>query len=162
MSPQIAPVGPHPGVDVLFIGSLLWSGRIEAGIVLAFVHDDDFESTVLSIVVAAIRQLVLAEKPIGPQMVMDELRRTGELTRQVAVQLQAATTSGADSGVPVRHYAAPVVADSLRRRVESAGVALTTAADEMAEDDLAPLVQRAAVSVRDCANRLAALRGEQS
>jgi replicative DNA helicase len=129
---------------------------------LAFVHDDDFESTVLSTVVAAIRRLVLAEKPIGPQMVMDELRRMGELTREVAVQLQAATTSGADSGVPVPHYAAAVVADSLRRRVESAGVALTAAADGMAEADLAPLVHRAAVSVRDCANRLATLRGEQS
>ena len=161
MSPQIAPAGPHPGVDVLFIGALLWSSRVEAGIVLAFIHDDDFESPVLSTVVAVIRRLVMAEKPVGPQMVMDELRRTGDLSRQVAVQVQAATTSGADSGVAVRHYAAAVVADSLRRRVESAGVALTAAAGDMTEADLAPLVHRAAVSVRDCANRLATLRGEQ-
>ncbi|EUA20873.1 hypothetical protein I545_1318 [Mycobacterium kansasii 662] len=71
----------------------------------------------------------------------------------------AATTSGACSSA-ARHYAAAVVAESLRRQVESAGSALSAAAGTAPEIDLAALVERAAASISGCAWRLEQLRGE--
>jgi hypothetical protein len=156
---QIPPVGPHPDVDVLFVGSLLWSTPAYAAEVLAFVLDDDIESPTLAIVLGAVRTLAYAGKPVGPQLVLDELRRFSAIRGDVAEQLKTATTSGADPGA-ARFYAAAVVADSLRRRVASAGVALTDTARGSAEADLAPLVTRAATACTDCAERLRHLRGD--
>jgi replicative DNA helicase len=121
------------------------------------VVDDDVDWPRVPIV-AAVRRLASRGVPPSPQLVADELRRGGKLDRQIGVGLASATTAGA-SGSAARHYAAAVVAESLRRRVESAGAALQTAAEASAESDLAPLAARAAAQVRDCADRLAALRG---
>jgi hypothetical protein len=155
---QIQPIGAHPNIDVLFVGALLWCKPTEAVDVLAFVENGDVESSALATVLSAVRALANAGKPLGPQVVLDEIRRTGALNAIVADQVRAATTSGADPGA-ARHYGAGVVAEALRRRIDSAGTALTAAAADAAEADLAPLVTRAAESVRDCADRLAALRG---
>ncbi len=76
----------------------------------------------------------------------------------MAEQLKAATTSGADPPAAVRQYAIASVADSLRRRTAAAGAALSAIA-EGAEADIAPMVERAATSVRDCADRLATCGG---
>ena len=76
-----------------------------------------------------------------------------------AVALASVTTSGA-CAMAARYYAAATVAEALRRRVESAGVALNSAAQAAAEADLGPLAARAAESINDCAERLAVLRGE--
>jgi replicative DNA helicase len=156
MTPQIQPIGAHPDVDVLLIGALLWSNPNG---LLDLIADDDIEDPALAAVLAAIRTLAGAGKPCGPQLVLDELRRRGAVSTTVAEQLVAATTCGADP-LAARHYAAAAVAESLRRRVESAGAALVAAGAEVAEADLAPLVGRAAESVLDCARRLVALRGE--
>jgi replicative DNA helicase len=156
---QIPPIGPHPGADVLLIGSLLWSRSGESGAVLALVSDDDIANQTVAAVLAAIRALTGAGKACGPQLVLDELRRTGALNSQAAEQLRLATTCGACSDA-AREYAAAVVAESLRRHVESAGHALVSAADDAAEADLTPLVTRATGAVLNCLERLRLLRGE--
>jgi len=155
---QISPVGPHPGVAELLVGALLYSTAVEASAVLAFVVDDDVDWP-LGPIVAAVRRLAAGGAPPSPQLVADELRRCGKLDRQIGVALASATTAGA-CGSAARHYAAAAVAESLRRRVESAGAALRAAALSAAEADLAPLAEQAAAQARDCADRLAALRGD--
>jgi hypothetical protein len=160
MTAQITPVGPHPSVEVLLVGAVLWAPTGDIGLIpLPWVKDDDIEDPALAKVLATARALCYARQPHSPQLVLDELKRSGSLTPAVAEQLKAATTSGADPAA-VRQYAAAVVADALRRRVASAGVALSAIADQGTEADIAPMVERAAASVRDCADRLAALRGE--
>jgi replicative DNA helicase len=121
------------------------------------VVDDDVDGP-LEPIVAAVRRLAVGGVPPSPQLVADQLRRSGKLDRQIGVALAAATTAGACSPA-ARHYAAAVVSEALRRRVESAGAAMQTAAEASAEADLAPLAARAAAQVRDCAERLTALRG---
>ena len=154
---QIPPVGTPPHVAELLVGALLYSTDAEALAVLAFVDDDDIPWP-LAPILAAVRRLATRGVPPAAQLIADELRRGGKLDRQVGVALASATTAGACSSA-ASHYAAAAVAESLRRRVESAGAALQTAAEASAEADLAPLAARAAAQVRDCADRLAALRG---
>jgi replicative DNA helicase len=158
---QLRPVGPHPSTDVLLVGSLLWwsSSPTDAADVLRHVRDDDISSPALATVLAAIRLLAQTGRPCGPQLVADELRRAGTLTRAVADQLRAATTCGADP-LAASHYAAAMVAESLRRRIDSAGHALMLAAQDAAEAELVALVEQTAALVSDCGNRLAVLRGE--
>lgn len=155
---QMRPVGHEPGVADLFVGALLYSTLAEARFVLILVHDGDINPP-LSTVLSAIRRLADCGVTPSPQLVLDELRRQGSLTRQVATTLMAATTSGACSSA-ARHYAAAVVAESLRRQMESAGSALSAAAGTAPEIDLAALVERAAASISGCAWRLGQLRGE--
>lgn len=160
MTAQIPPVGPHPGVDVLLVGAALWAPAEAIQLVnLAWVKDEDVENPALATVLSTIRSLMYARQPHSPQLVLDELKRAGSLTEPVAEQLKAATTSGADPNA-LPQYAAATVADSLRRRTAAAGYALTTIAAEGAEADIAPMVEWAAESVRDCARRLEQLRGE--
>jgi replicative DNA helicase len=151
------PIGPIPCVAELLVGALLYSTAAEASTVLGFVADDDVDWP-LEPIVAAVRRLAAGGAPPAAQLVADELRRGGKLDRQIGVALASATTTGA-CGSAARSYAAAVVAESLRRRVESAGAALQSAAAASAEAELAPLVERAAAQARDCADRLAALRG---
>jgi replicative DNA helicase len=158
---QIPPIGPHPTAGVLLLGALLWSRPAEAAVVLELVADDDMVTPSLSLVLSAVRGLITAGTPPGPQLVLDALRREGTLKHFALKDLQDATTSGAQP-LALREYAAAVVSDALRRRIDSAGVALTTAASDAAEADLAPMVTGAAESICDCADRLAALRGDSS
>lgn len=154
----VEPVGPHPTASNCLLGALMFAELPEVTAVLGWVTDDDLdapESTVL----AAVRTLAGRGVSPVPQLLADELRRTGRLARPVAAVLPVATTSGACSQ-SARHYAAAVVADSLRRRVESFGNALSAAAYTAAEVDLAPLVAQAAKTVTDCSRRLELLRGE--
>jgi replicative DNA helicase len=138
---------------------LLWSEPAAAAEVLELVTDDDMSTPSLSLVLSAARRLITAGTPPGPQLVLDALRREGTLKHFAAKDLEDATTSGAQP-LALREYAAAVVSESLRRKINSAGVALTTAADGAAEVELAPLVSRATVACLDCAGRLDQLRGE--
>lgn len=158
MSAQIPPIGPHPSVDVLLVGAALWESDHLALVSLAFVRDDDIENPALAQILATVRSMVYAHQAHSPQLVLAELKRAGSLTPAVAEQLKAATTSGADPPAAVRQYAIASVADSLRRRTAAAGAALSAIA-EGAEADIAPMVERAATSVRDCADRLATCGG---
>lgn len=162
---QIRPVGPHPDTAVLLIGSLLWASPaskspegFDTADVLRMLHDDDVADPATATVLAAVRRLSESGQS-GPQLVYDELRRLGEFCGDVPERLQAAVTSGA-TPEQARPLAAAVVADSLRRRVESAGAALSSAAVTAVEAALAPMVATAAATVADAARRLDTLRGE--
>lgn len=157
---QIPPVGSTPALDVCLVGALLYASPSAASGVLRLVLDDDIEKPALATVLAAIRRLMAADKPAGPQLVFDELRRAGELTVAVADQLRAAVGCGA-ADLAAQDYGAAVVAGSLRRRMASVGHAITEAAQSAAEHDLSPMVASAAVSVSYAAHRLAELRGER-
>lgn len=141
------------------VGSLLWAGARQAAEVLALVRDEDMATPALSTVLAAVRSLVDSGTPAASELVLDALQREGTVKEFAFKALQDAVTSGAQPQA-ARQYAGAVVANALRRQINSAGVALTTAATEAAEADLAPLVERAGDFVRDCAERLRHLRGD--
>ena len=158
---QLPPVGPLPAAELLLVGALLWlRADDEPGPVLALVLDEDLADPALAEVLQCARSFIYGGESVGPVVVADELGRAGTLTKLVAERLTAATTSGAVPAA-LRQYACAVVAASLRRRVESAGTALTAAAASSAEANLAPLAERAAAGVVDCASRLECLRGER-
>jgi replicative DNA helicase len=146
-----------PDAAITFIGCLLWASSSDASVVLELISDDDFDPA-LSVLVATIRGLAAAGKPCHAQIVADELNIGGDIDRGIGLALMEATVCGA---VPeaARYYASAVVASSLRRKVESAGAALTEAATMVAESDLALLASRVAAGIVDCAARLAKLRG---
>lgn len=154
---QIPPVGPVPNTDEVFVGALLYAAPDTVGGVLAVVDDDDLESPALAIVVAAIRRLAGAGRTYGPQLVLDELRRCGHAKGAVLEQFQRTWTTGA-APEAARDYGAAVVASRLRRLVESAGHALTAAASDAAETDIAALAEQSATAIRAVADRLHQLR----
>jgi replicative DNA helicase len=143
----------------MLLGALLWSPPAQAAQVLELVTDEDMATPSLAAVLSAVRRLVSAGTPPGPQLVADALRREGTLKHFAAKDLQDAATSGAQP-LALRQYAAAVVAEALRRKIHSAGAALSTAAADAAEADLAPLVSRATVACLDCVGRLDQLRGD--
>jgi hypothetical protein len=155
----IPPVGHMPDVETVFVGTLLWSSPTDAATVLELVADDDLEAPALSVLVATIRHLAAARRPVHAQMVFDELGRGGGVHSGIATALMHATTCGALPDA-ARSYAAAVVARSLRRKVESAGHALVEAAKCGPEASLAHIISRATVACLDCAGRLAELRGD--
>ena len=156
---QVQPVGPHPSVDTLLIGALLWTPIQTAVSVLGLVHDDDLEHPADAGVLAAIRTLALAGKPTGPQLVFDELRRTGAATGPVLDHLRAAVTSGAEA-LAVDAYAAAVVAISFRRLVANIGNAMMELADLAPEADIVRVITSATARITKTAERMAMLRGE--
>lgn len=156
---QIPPVGPHPTVGVVFVGALLWSSPAAAAPVLDLVVDDDMATPSLSAILAAVRRLVAAGTPPGPQLVLDAIQRVGTLKAFAAEDLRDAVTSGAQP-MALREYGAAVVSGALRRRIESASHSLASAAADAPEEALAAMVSRATVTCLDCAARLEELRGE--
>ena len=154
---QIAPVGPVPDTDTVFVGAVLYADPSVVTDVLAVVQNDDLENPSLAAVVAAIRSLTAAGKPYGPQLVLDELRRHGQAKGAVLEAFQRTWTTGA-APEAARDYGAAVVANRLRRLVESAGHALTAAAADAAEIDIARIVERSTSAIRDCNDRLTQLR----
>ena len=95
----------------------------------------------------------------APELVLDELRRTGRLNRQTACWLASATTAGAPPET-ARRYAAAVVAHSLRRQLNSWGTTLISTADTASEDELEVIITRFAHTIAATFARLAALRGD--
>lgn len=158
---QTRPVGAVPAIDVLFVGALLYCPTPDVAAVLELVADDDIESIALATVLGAVRRLATAGKPCGPQLVLAELQRSGDLRHHngVADALREAITSGADPNA-APSYADPVVSGAMRRRLDSAGAALQAAAREASEDELSSLVSILSRSLGDCGTRLARLRGE--
>ena len=120
----ILPVGPHPTAGIVFLGALLWSTPVDAADVLALIRDDDMATPSQESVLAAIRQLVDAGSLPGPQLALDELRRARHAEALRRTDLADATTSGA-APMALRQYAAAVLSEALRRRIESAALALS-------------------------------------
>lgn len=150
----VPPVGPLPSVDDLLVCSLLYGDQLD---VLAIVHEDDLASPHAGAVLAAIRALTDRGTTVCPQMVLSELMRVGA-SRPAIDALRIATTAGAAS-CAARDLAGAVVAAAFRRKVESSGHAMKSAAERMAEADLGALVSHVANDCGDTAARLARLRG---
>jgi replicative DNA helicase len=155
---QIRAVGVEPSVADLLAGSYLYSTCAEVLDVSRFVDLDDFDEPAKT-VVASIVALARRNVPPSPQLVADDLKRQGKLTRTRGVWLASAATSGACASA-ARSYAACVVAESLRRQVESFGNALTTSSATASEENVATLVEAAASRIRNVAGRLSELRGD--
>ena len=158
MDAQIPAIGPTPLIAELFIGSLLYSTVNEARSVLRFVVDTDVDEPAVSVLAAA-RALALRGTPPSPQLVHDELKRHGNLTKSTAVWLNAATTSGACSSA-VTDYAGALVAQSFRTKIESFGHALTCMSETASEAEIGALVENAVARIRGIGARLEELRGD--
>ncbi|OBB76813.1 hypothetical protein [Mycobacterium sp. 852014-52144_SCH5372336] len=150
-----------PNLDL--VCALLWNGDPA---VLAHVADDDLDAPADRIV-GVIRWMHRTGRIITPVTVGDELLRQvpqvgrsgcGPVTSVLAALREASTRGVCPEAA--RDLACAVVARSLRRRIETASVAMQSAAWAQPEADLAPMVAQIAVSVADCAHRLAVLRGE--
>ncbi|MGI1849930.1 hypothetical protein [Rhodococcus ruber] len=166
MTAPIRPVGPEPTPEVLCVGALLWAATDDVRPVLPLVLADDLDDPHLHPILAAIRHLVAAHRPHDGTTVGDELQRRGALAgeagRITARRLLDAITCGAGANtLTVRSYATAVVAQSYRRRYETAGKALAEAATDLAETDLLPLLRDIGTDAVRHADRLAALRGDE-
>lgn len=158
MPSQIQHVGTFPTETECLVGALMFSTLDEVRNVLRYVVDDDLDPPART-VLASIRALAGRGIVPGPQLVVDELQRTGKKTRQVATWLAAAATTGACASA-AHHYASAVVATSFRRQVESFGNALRTDAATASEVDVAHIAEQAAARITAIYTRLRHLRGD--
>jgi replicative DNA helicase len=158
--PHLPPVGPLRSAVELLVCALFYSN---CPIVLQIAEYVDADVDLDEPARNGYRALVqLARQDISPapELVLDELRRTGRLDRAAACWLAAAATAGAPPET-ARRYAAIVVSNSLRREIESFGATLATAAGSAAEDELKMLIDRFVLRISATFGRLAVLRGDE-
>ena len=155
---QIKPVGVRPTVPHLLLAALMFSTPSEVLDVAEHLEADDFVEPARAVFESVIR-LASQSTPPSCELVFDDLRRHGKLTRQRGTWLASAMPSGACS-TTARQYAAALVAETLRRQTESFGAALRKAAEAAAEIEVARLADTAASRIRATSKRLASLRGE--
>lgn len=152
-------VGPLPPVDELLVCALLYSPSPAVVQIAEYIDPPiDLDEHARRTFCAAV-ELARQDNSPAPQLVLDELRRVGRLDRRTTCWLTAAATSGAPPE-SARRYAAIVVSDSLRRQINSWGMALIHAADNAAEDEIQTIIDRFAHSIAATFARLAALRGD--
>jgi hypothetical protein len=155
----LRPVGPLPGAPSLLVGALLYA---PAPLVISVAEYLDIAADLdepAASVLTAVLDLARSGTAPAPVLVMDELRRRGLADRRTTTWLASASTAGAPPE-SARRYACVVVADSLRRQVESLGAALQSGASTAAEAELQHLVVAGSQRIHDTAARLANLRGE--
>jgi|GEM_PF-3520937 replicative DNA helicase len=155
---HLPPTGRVPSAAELLVCTLLYSNSSAVIQIAEFI---DAEADLDGSARRAYRAMVsLARLDISPapELVLDELRRTGQLDRQTACWLATAVTAGAPPET-VRRYAAIVVAECLRRQVESWALTLVAAAGAAAEDELKMLVDKFSQTVCATFDRLGVLRG---
>ena len=156
---HLRPVGPFPGAAELLVCALLYSSYPTVAQIGEYVDADaDLDEPARSAYRAAV-QLARRDIAPAPQLVLDELRRTGHLDRPTACWLASAVAAGAPPET-ARRYAAIVVSNSLRRQVESWGTALVSAASSASEDELEATIDRLAPAITTTFTRLAVLRGD--
>jgi hypothetical protein len=158
MTSQIHSVGAMPTEVECFIGALMYGSVDEARAVLGYVLDDDLDHPART-VLSSIRTLCGRGVIPSPQLVSDDLRRRGKLTRSVAAWLATTATTGACASA-ARHYASACLATSFRRQVESFSAALPTAASTGSEVDVAHIAEQAATRIAATYARLQHLRGD--
>jgi hypothetical protein len=155
---QIRAIGPDPTVADLFVGALLYSTVAEVLEVVRYVDIEDIDEpgqAVFESVVALARRAI----PPSSQLVLDDLKRRGKLTRTRGLWLASATASGACASA-ARAYAAALVNESLRREAESLGQALISASESYSEVELAKLGEIVSTRLGYIAGRLTELRGD--
>jgi replicative DNA helicase len=136
----------------------MYSAPAEVVAVARFIEIDDLDQPA-STILASIKALAGRGVPPSPQLVSDDLKRRGKLTKSAAVWLAAATCSGACSSA-ARNYASAVLAEVFRRQVESFGAAIVSTAASGSETDVAGLAERASAQIRYTYGRLTELRGD--
>jgi replicative DNA helicase len=156
---HLQPVGRPATIEELAVGALLYSTATEVTEITQHLSADDFNTSAAGTVFKALESIADLGVPPGPELVADDLRRRGWWDRPVATWLGTATVSGACPPA-ARQYAAAVVADSLRRNIESLGAALQSAADTASESELHHLVVTGTRRIQNITDRLAQLRGE--
>jgi hypothetical protein len=155
---QLRAIGPDPTVADLFVGALLYSTVAEVLEVVRYVNLEDIDEpgqAVFESVVALARRAI----PPSSQLVLDDIKRRGKLTRTRGLWLASATASGACASA-ARAYAAALVAESLRRQTESLGHALVTASATYSEVEISKLAETGLTRLRYVAGRLTELRGD--
>ena len=155
---HLPPIGPLPSPAELLVCALLYSA---SPTVVQIAECVDADADLDEPARRAYRAVVfLARQGISPapQLVLDELRRTGHLDSKTACWLATAATAGAPPET-ARRYAATLVADSLRRQIASWGLTLVAAADSAGEDELRVLIDRLGHTISATFARRAALRG---
>ena len=156
---HLRPVGPLPSAAELLVCALLYSASETVVQIAECVDADaDLDEPARSGYLAAV-ELARQDVSPAPELVLDQLRRTGRLDRQTACWLATATTAGAPPET-ARLYAAIVVANSLRRQVDSLGTAVVSAAGTAAEHELMVTIGCFAQTISATFGRLAVLRGD--
>jgi len=155
---HLPPIARVPSAAELLVCAMLYSSSAAVTQIAEFI---DTEADLDECARRAYRAMVsLAQLDISPspELVLDELRRTGQLDRQTACWLATAVTAGAPPET-ARRYAAIVVAECLRRQIESWGLTLAAAAGAAAENELKVLTDRFSQTVYATFDRLGVLRG---
>lgn len=156
---HVPPIGPRPSAADLLLCALFYSGSQTVVQIAECVDAETDLGEPARSGYRAVVQLARRDIPPAPQLVLDELRRTGRLDRRTACWLATATTAGAPPET-ARRYAAMVVSNSLRRQVDSWGTTFVTVADTAAEDELKVYIDRFVGTVSATFARLAILRGD--
>ena len=151
-------VGPLPPVDELLVCALLYSASPNVVQIAEYIDADSDLSEYARRAYGAVIELARQDSSPAPQLVLDELRRTGHLDRQTACWLATAATAGAPPD-SARRYAAIVVSNSLRRQINGWGTALISAAETAAEEELQATIDGFVNTIAKTFARLAALRG---
>jgi replicative DNA helicase len=152
-------VGPLPSADELLMCALLYSASPTVVQIAEYIDADADMDEHARHAYCAVVDLARQDVSPAPELVLDELRRTGRLDRQTACWLATAATAGAPPD-SARRYAAVVVSNSLRRQVNSWGTALIRAADTASEDELKVTIDGLAHTIATTFDRLAVLRGD--
>jgi replicative DNA helicase len=152
------PIGPLPSAAELLLCALLYSGSQTVVQIAECVDADTDLDEAARNAYRAVIELARQNISPAPELVLDELRRTGRLDRQTACWLASAATAGAPPET-ARNYAAIVVSNSLRRQAESFGTTLAGAADTAAEHELKVLIDSFVHTITATFARLAVLRG---
>lgn len=155
---HVPPIGPLPSADELLICALLYSGCATVVQIAECIDADADLDKPARNGYRAVVQLARQDISPAPELVLDELRRTGHLDRATACWLVTAATAGAPPET-ARRYATIVVSNSLRRHVESFGNTLVTVASTAAEEELKVYINRFVLTISATFGRLAVLRG---
>lgn len=107
------------GMEDALIGAILLSPG-EYRVVASIVRPDDFAKENTRLVYDAIRFLAGGGTPVDAVLVMDELRRRGELERVGGAIALGGFQDAATSGANAKFYAEGVARESRRRRVRQA------------------------------------------
>lgn len=155
--PDTDDLPPATGAARMLLCAALWTHPEAITDVAALVAPGDLNTTSQARIWEAITDRAQAGLA-GPEIVLDQLVRTGQASAAVRLELAHAATAGAYPEA-IRAYAAPVVADAFRRAVESYGAALVDAHATASEEELWQFVIDGGRKLRALASRLTAARG---
>ena len=155
---HLSPIGHVPSATELLVCALLYSSSAAVTQVAECMDAEADLDEPARQAYLAMTSLARLDISPTPELVRDELRRTGQLDRQTSCWLTTAVTAGAPPEM-ARRYAAIVVADCLRRQIEGWGLTMAAAAGAAAENELKVLINGFSQTVCATFDRLGVLRG---